>query len=139
MFQRIVQIETPGRSIVEITQQVQSVVADSGVQTGLCHLFLQHTSASIVLCENAAPEVRTDLEAFMVRMVPDGDPVYLHCNEGPDDMPAHIRTLLTKTDITLPVAHSACALGTWQGLFLWEHRMHPHRRRLCVTVYGGGN
>ena len=136
MFQQVLQLETPGRGVIEITGQVQSVVAESGVEAGLCHLFIQHTSASIILCENAAPEVRTDLETFMARVVPDADPAYLHCNEGPDDMPAHVRTVLTKTDITLPVTHSACALGTWQGVFLWEHRTQPHRRRVCVTVFG---
>ena len=108
----------------------------SGVTTGLCHVFLQHTSASLVLCENADPDVRTDLERYMARLVPDGDALFEHTAEGPDDMPAHIRNIMTGSDLTLPVAAGQCDLGTWQGVYLWEHRTAGHRRTLTVTVYG---
>jgi secondary thiamine-phosphate synthase enzyme len=108
----------------------------SGVTTGLCHVFLQHTSASLLLCENADPDVRTDLERYMARLVADGDPIFEHTAEGADDMPAHIRTMLSGSDLTLPVSDGRCDLGTWQGVYLWEHRTAGHRRRLVVTVSG---
>ena len=108
----------------------------SGVRTGLCHLFLQHTSASLVLCENADTDVRTDLERYMTRLVADGDPIFEHTAEGPDDMPAHIRTIISGSDLTLPVTNGQCDLGTWQGVYLWEHRTAGQRRRLTVTVSG---
>jgi secondary thiamine-phosphate synthase enzyme len=106
------------------------------VHTGLCHVFLQHTSASLVLCENADPDVRTDLERYMARLVADGDPIFEHTAEGPDDMPAHIRTIISGSDLTLPVSNGQCDLGAWQGVYLWEHRTAGHRRKLTVTVYG---
>jgi secondary thiamine-phosphate synthase enzyme len=99
-------------------------------------VFLQHTSASLVLCENADPDVRTDLEHYMARLVADGDPIFEHTAEGPDDMPAHIRTIISGSDLTLPVSNGQCDLGTWQGVYLWEHRTAGHRRQLTVTVYG---
>lgn len=102
----------------------------------MCQLFLHHTSASLILCENADPDVRTDLESYMTRLVPDGDPLYDHTAEGPDDMPAHIRSILTGCDMTLPVASGRCDLGIWQGVYLWEHRSGGHRRQLTLTVYG---
>jgi len=129
-------IPTRGRGTYDITAQVQTVVTESGIQAGLCHVFVHHTSASLVLCENADPQVRRDLEAFMGRLVPDGDPLFGHTAEGPDDMPAHIRSILTKMDLNLPISAGRCALGTWQGIYLWEHRSHPHNRRVTVTVQG---
>jgi secondary thiamine-phosphate synthase enzyme len=134
--QHIIQQSTRGRGTYDITPQVRDVVRNAGVQTGLCHLFLQHTSASLILCENADPTVRSDLERFLARLVPDGDPIYDHSQEGPDDMPAHVRAILTKVEMTLPVSQGRCALGTWQGIYLYEHRHHAHTRRVIVTVRG---
>ena len=134
--QDIIQQSTRGRGTYDITPQVRDVVRSAGVQTGLCHLFLQHTSASLILCENADPTVRSDLERFLARLVPDGDPLYEHSLEGPDDMPAHVRAILTKVEMTLPVSQGRCALGTWQGIYLYEHRHHAHTRRVIVTVRG---
>ena len=136
MFQDMLEFDTRGRGTLDITREVQGVVARSGVHTGLCHVFVQHTSASLILCENADPDVRHDLETWFQRSVPDGDPRYRHSLEGPDDMPAHIRSILTNMDLTLPVREGGCALGTWQGVFLYEHRHHGHRRRVLVTVSG---
>ncbi|BAN68199.1 secondary thiamine-phosphate synthase enzyme YjbQ [endosymbiont of unidentified scaly snail isolate Monju] len=136
MFQEMLEFDTRGRGTLDITREVQGVVARSGVHTGLCHVFVQHTSASLILCENADPDVRHDLETWFQRSVPDGDPRYRHSLEGPDDMPAHIRSILTNMDLTLPVREGRCALGTWQGVFLYEHRHHGHRRRVLVTVSG---
>lgn len=129
-------IETGGRSTVEITGFVQDVVARSGVLTGVATVFLHHTSASLFVNENADPDVRRDLEAFLSRLVPDGDALYVHTDEGPDDMSAHVRTLLTSTSLSLPVHNGRCDLGTWQGVYLWEHRHRAHRRRVSVTVVG---
>lgn len=131
-----IEIRTSGRETHDITGDIQKAVADSGVSTGLVHLFLQHTSASLMLCENADPDVRADLERFMERTVPDGDPMFRHRAEGPDDMPAHVRTVLTQSEMTLPVSDGRCALGTWQGIYLWEHRHAPHRRTVIVTLNG---
>ena len=135
-YQAPFQVRTRGRGSLQVTDTIQQHVARSGVTQGLCHLFLHHTSASLVLCENADPDVRTDMEHFMLRLVPDGDPLFEHISEGPDDMPAHIRTLLTHTDLTLPVGEGHCSLGTWQGVYLWEHRQQGHRRQITVTVTG---
>jgi len=109
-------------------------VLQAGVQAGLCHVFLRHTSASLLITENADPDVRRDLESYITRLVPDGDPAYLHSMEGPDDMPAHIRSVLTSSELTLPIREGRLALGTWQGVYLWEHRMHPHRRRIEISI-----
>lgn len=138
IHQQTLTFQTRGRGTVEITENVERVVADSGVQTGLCNIFIRHTSASLIICENADPSVREDLERFAARLVPDGDPLFDHTMEGPDDMPAHVRSILTQSALTIPVAQGAPALGTWQGVFLWEHRTHPHRRSLVVTVMGEG-
>jgi len=127
---------TRGRGTYEITDRVQAAVAASGVARGLCNVFVHHTSASLIVCENADPEVRRDLERFLARLATDGDPLFRHDDEGPDDMPAHVRSILTATTLTLPIADHRCDLGTWQGLFLYEHRAAPHRRRLTVTVVG---
>lgn len=136
VYQKTIRLETRGRGSYPVTSAVQEVVRDSGIQTGLCHVFLQHTSASLMLCENADPDVRTDLERFMSRMVPDGDSVFRHIAEGPDDMPAHVRTILTHSDLTLPVSSGSCCLGTWQGVYLWEHRQVAHRRQIIMTIHG---
>jgi secondary thiamine-phosphate synthase enzyme len=132
--QETIQQRTRGRGTYDITPQILAVVQNAGIRTGLCHLFLQHTSASLIICENADPSVRSDLERFLARLVPDGDPLYDHTQEGPDDMPAHVRAVLTKMEMTLPVSNGHCALGTWQGVYLYEHRHHPHERRVIVTV-----
>jgi secondary thiamine-phosphate synthase enzyme len=134
--QGTIEISTSGRGTSDVTRQVQDLVAGTGISTGLVHIFLQHTSASLMLCENADPDVRDDLERFMAKMVPDGDPMFRHVAEGPDDMPAHVRTVLTQSEMTLPVANGRCVLGTWQGIYLWEHRHAGHRRRLTITVQG---
>ena len=134
--QQELQIATTGRGTYEISSQVQRIVRDSGVRSGLCHVFICHTSASLMLCENADPSVMHDLEAFMSRQVPDGDPMFTHSAEGPDDMPAHIRSILTQSDLNLPIRGGRCALGTWQGVYVWEHRYAPHSRRLVITVTG---
>lgn len=136
MQQHSLSITTRGRGTYNISQEIQKLVQQSGIKTGLCHVFVHHTSASLILCENADPTVRTDLETFMARVVPDGDPMYRHDMEGPDDMPAHIRTILTQTGLTLPISNGRCALGTWQGVFLWEHRSHAHQRQLTITLQG---
>ena len=129
-------VETRGRGTYEISDQVEAIIATSGVAIGLCHVFIHHTSASLMLCENADPTVRHDLETFMARLAPDGDPAFEHQDEGPDDMPAHVRTVLTQTGISIPVSQGRSTLGTWQGIYVWEHRTAPHRRRITVTVHG---
>jgi secondary thiamine-phosphate synthase enzyme len=134
--QETLEITTRGRGTYEITREVQALVQRCGIDTGLCHLFVRHTSASLLLCENADPQVRRDMDAFLRRLVPDGDPLFGHLDEGPDDMSAHVRSVLTGTDLTLPVSGARLALGTWQGIYLYEHHSHPHRRRLVVTVQG---
>lgn len=133
-YQETIQQATRGRGTYELTAEVQAVVRAAGIETGLCHVFVQHTSASLIVCENADPTVRSDLERFITRLAPDGDPIYEHTLEGPDDMPAHVRSILTNMDLTVPVSNGRCALGTWQGIYLYEHRHHGQRRRIVVTV-----
>lgn len=137
MKQANLTIETSGRSLIDITARINDVVAGSGVAMGLCHVFIHHTSASLIINENADPDVQTDLETFISDLVADGDPRFVHTAEGPDDMSAHIRSALTQTSLTIPVSKGCLALGTWQGVFLWEHRHRPHHRRLTVTLTGG--
>lgn len=137
--QQTLTIETTGRGSFDITHDVQRIVAAAGVSHGLCVVFVRHTSASLMICENADPTVRRDLEAFMNRLCPDGDPLFEHTAEGPDDMPAHVRSVLTQTSLTLAVRDGRCDLGTWQGVYLWEHRYRPHRRGLTVTVQGAAS
>jgi secondary thiamine-phosphate synthase enzyme len=132
----VIEIATRGRGFQEISAELKNVVTGSGVATGLCHVFLRHTSASLLITENADPDVRRDLENFISKLAPDGDPSHVHTMEGPDDMPAHIRSVLTGCELTIPIREGRLALGTWQGAFLWEHRQRPHRRRLEVTVIG---
>jgi len=129
-------VETRGRGTTEITHQIQDAVEASGIVEGLCTVFIHHTSASVIINENADPDVQRDLDAFLSRLVPDGDSLYVHTMEGPDDMPAHVKTALTQTSLGIPVTGGRCALGTWQGVFLWEHRRRGHRRRVTVTVVG---
>ncbi len=136
VVQRHLAIATGGRGTYDITREVQDAIGACGITTGTCHVFIHHTSASLILCENADPSVRRDLEAFMARLVPDGDPIFDHTEEGPDDMPAHLRAILTKMDLALPITGGRCALGTWQGIYLYEHRTHPHRRQVTVTMTG---
>jgi secondary thiamine-phosphate synthase enzyme len=129
-------VPTRGRGFVDITAEVQAAVRAAGIAVGLCSVFIRHTSASLVVQENADPDVRRDLERFLQDLVPDGDPRYTHTLEGPDDMPAHVRAVLTATSLTLPVRGGALALGTWQAIYLWEHRHASHRRLVEVTVLG---
>ena len=134
VFRKALSFQTSGRGFVDITAEVQSAVAQSGISDGLCLVFLHHTSASLILCENADPDVRRDLETYFARLVADGDRMFVHTAEGPDDMPAHVRTVLTQNSLNIPVGDGRCDLGTWQGIYLWEHRKHGHRRRVTVTV-----
>lgn len=134
MFRDRIRIQTQGRGTYEVTEAVAAIVARSKMDTGLCHLFLRHTSASLIICENADPSVRQDLERFMARLVVDGDRLFEHDTEGPDDMPAHIRSILTQVSLLIPVDAGRLQLGTWQGVYLWEHRLAPHQRELIVTV-----
>ena len=136
VFQDSFAVRTPGQGTREITEEVARIVARSGVARGIAHVFCQHTSCSLVMMENADPTARTDLETWLNRLVPEGDPRFEHTLEGADDMPSHIKTSLTRTSETVPVADGRLQLGTWQGLFLWEHRRAPHTRRLIVTVLG---
>jgi secondary thiamine-phosphate synthase enzyme len=129
-------VSTSGRGTTDITSQVARVVRAAEVDAGLCNVFIHHTSASLIVCENADPSVRSDLERFARRLVPDGDPLFEHTAEGPDDMPAHVRSVLTQTSLTLPVSGGRLALGTWQGVYLWEHRLASHRRQITVSVLG---
>ncbi len=136
IVQQSLSVSTRGRGTYSITAEIEREVHASGIRTGLCHCFVQHTSASLILCENADPAVRRDLESFLVRLVADGDRLFEHDDEGPDDMPAHVRAILTKMDLTLPIRRGRCALGTWQGVYLYEHRTRPHRRQVILTLMG---
>lgn len=129
-------LRTKGRSTIEITSEINQLIRQSEIDTGQCHIFVQHTSASLIITENADSDVRRDLENFLSKLVLDGDPDYVHDQEGPDDMAAHIRSVLTQTSITIPVTSRRAALGTWQGIFLWEHRTRPHHRQLVITISG---
>jgi len=134
--QETLQLSIRGRGLHEVTTRVRAVVGASGVQTGLCVVYCTHTSCSLVIQENADPSARADLEAWLERLAPDGDPHYTHTAEGPDDMPSHLRAAVTKTSETIPIANGDLAMGTWQGLFLAEHRVRAHERRLVVHVTG---
>ena len=129
-------IQTPGRGLLEITDEVRARVAESGIRAGLLTLFLRHTSASLLVQENADPDVQADLERFFARLVRDGDPLFQHRSEGPDDMPAHVRSALTATQLAIPIVAGRLALGTWQGIYLWEHRLRGHARELVVHILG---
>lgn len=134
--QATLEFSTPGRGTRDITAAVAKVVSESGVQTGLAHVFVQHTSCSLTITENADPDVRRDLETLLARLAPDGDPAYRHDLEGPDDMAAHARSVLTDSGLTIPVGTGRLLLGTWQGIYLWEHRTEGQMRRIVVTVLG---
>ena len=122
------------RGLHEITAQVQQRVRESGLSEGLCTLFIRHTSASLTIQENADPSCQRDLEQWLDRLVPQNDPLYTHVDEGPDDMPAHLKTMLTQSSLSIPVLHGALALGVWQGIYLWEHRSSAHRRKLVIHI-----
>jgi secondary thiamine-phosphate synthase enzyme len=128
--------DTDGRGLLEITEAVAQWVASTGFQTGLLTLFIRHTSASLLVQENADPEVQADLDRFLARLVPDGDALFRHRAEGPDDMPAHVRSALTAVQLSVPVTNGHMALGTWQGIYLWEHRLKPHRRQVALHLIG---
>ncbi len=136
VHQDILAVPTRGRGLVDVSRKVQEVVAASGVVTGLCTIFVQHTSASLVIQENADPAVLRDLEAWLSRIAPEDARAYEHDAEGPDDMPAHLRASVTKTSEVVPVSRARLALGTWQAIYLWEHREAPHTRNLVVHVQG---
>ena len=134
MVQSEIIVDTQGRGTYDISERVRAIVAESGATRGMCHVFIGHTSASLMLCENADPDVRRDLETFMSDLVPDGDSRFVHTMEGPDDMPAHVRSVLTQSDLNIPIRDGGLALGTWQGTYVWEHRTAAHRRKIIVTV-----
>lgn len=136
LWQQSLTVHTRGRGLLNITEQLRDALQPAGVHTGLAQLFLRHTSCSLIMGENADPTVCGDLERFFERLVPDGDPLFEHTAEGPDDMPAHIRSVLTGVHLSLPVHGGRLVLGTWQGVFLWEHRAEPHLRHLTLTVIG---
>ena len=134
IVQKSLTIETQGRATIDITGEIESVLRASTIEQGLCHVFVHHTSASLIITENADTDVRRDLENYIARLVVDGDPAYLHDQEGPDDMAAHSRSVLTQTGISIPIQAGRLALGTWHGLFLREHRYRGHHRKLTVTL-----
>lgn len=136
VYQDKIQITTDGRGTYDITRRLQEIQRASSVRTGLCNLFIHHTSASLILCENADPDVRRDLETWMKKQVVDGDRDFVHTTEGDDDMPAHIRTIITDCSLTIPVSDGRLGLGTWQGVYLYEHRFASHRRTVTITIYG---
>lgn len=129
-------VASSGRGFTEITEHLRTAVHASGCLTGLLTAFVHHTSASLIICENADPQVLRDLEAWMSRAVPDGDPMFRHTDEGPDDMPAHVRSVLTASSLSIPIAQGRLDLGTWQGIYLYEHRSAPHHRQISLTVIG---
>ena len=129
-------VETRGRGSYDLSDRIRDAVRASGISSGLCHVFLRHTSASLMLCENADPAVREDLERFMSRLAPDGDPMFTHTAEGPDDMSAHVRSVLTHNDLTVPIRNGKIDLGTWQGIYLWEHRQAAYQRSVTLTLSG---
>ena len=135
-FQDTFDINTTGRSTTDITAEVERLVRASGIRRGIANVFAQHTSCSVIITENADPSVRRDLETLAQRWAPDADRAYRHDTEGDDDMAAHARTVITGTPVTIPVDEGSLLLGTWQGIFLWEHRTHAHTRRIVVTVIG---
>ena len=135
MFRRTLNIDTRGRSFESVTDAVAAVVATSGIAEGMCNVFIRHTSASILITESADPAVHRDLERFMQRIAPEAFD-YEHDAEGADDMPAHLRSMLTAATLWIPIGAGQLMLGTWQGIYLWEHRVRPHRRQLIVTVLG---
>ena len=136
VFQKTLTFRTFGKGTVEITGEVQEVLRSSGLQFGTASIFVQHTSCSLVIMENADPSARLDLEVFMDDLVPDNYPKFIHTHEGPDDMPSHIKMALTRTTEVIPFSNGKLNLGTWQGIFLWEHRVQPHNRRIVLSMQG---
>lgn len=134
-YQQSLKIKTKGKSFHSITREIEAVVNQSGITTGLCTIFVRHTSASLIIQENADPDVLRDLSNFLAKLVPE-DFSYIHSTEGPDDMPAHIRSVLTKTSEQIPISYGRLLLGTWQGLYLWEHRQRSHQREIIVHISG---
>ena len=134
--QKNITFETKGREFIELSQEIRSIVASSQINNGLCNLFIQHTSASLIICENADPDVLVDLERFVSEFIRDGDQRFRHRAEGPDDMAAHLRSVLTQTSLSIPVQDQRLVLGTWQGVYLWEHRLASHRRTVTMTIVG---
>ena len=133
---KVFAFDTPGRGLVEITRPISQWVRASGTSEGVLTLLIRHTSASLLIQENADPDVRGDLDRFFARLVPDGDPLFVHRAEGPDDMPAHVRAALTSVNLSIPIIGGHLALGTWQGVYIWEHRLYPHRREVAAHVIG---
>jgi secondary thiamine-phosphate synthase enzyme len=131
-----IDVQTSGKGLLEITTEVARVVRASRTDEGLCTVFIRHTSASLTIQENADPSARHDLEGWLNRLVPENDPQFTHTAEGPDDMPSHIKAALTSTSLSIPIVDGRLALGTWQGIYVWEHRRRPHRRRIVVHVSG---
>jgi len=131
---KVLHLETKGQGLHEITDEIIRLVVSAKIREGLCTLFIQHTSASLTIQENADPSARRDLETWLNRLVPDDDPLYTHTTEGPDDMPSHIKAILTSTSLSIPVLEGRLVLGTWQGIYLWEHRKRPHQRTVIVHV-----
>ena len=129
-------VKTNGQGLYECTEDLQQLLSKDLPKEGLCQIFLQHTSASLIIQENADPSAKRDLEQWMNRLVPENDPLYTHVLEGPDDCPAHIKSILTQTQLSVPIIEGRIALGTWQGVYLWEHRHAPQNRRLIVSVLG---
>lgn len=134
MQQIIIKVPTKGRGTYDITQDIQKEIKKLKCDVGLCNLFIQHTSASLLINENYDPQVRDDIETFLRKTVPDGDPMFLHNAEGPDDMPSHIRTMLTTTSLSAPIQNGELVLGRWQGIYLYEHRTQKHQRRIILTI-----
>ena len=130
------ELASRGRGLTDFTAAVEDFVSGAGIRTGLLTIFCRHTSASLLIQENADPDVRSDLQRFFARLVKDGDPLFEHTTEGPDDMPAHVRAALTQTQLSIPVAGGRPVLGTWQGIYLWEHRTHGHRREVALHLIG---
>jgi len=135
-YQDVLNITPRGRGMLDITREIAGILDDSSINCGMLHLFVQHTSCSLIIQENADPDVQHDMDRFLSRLVPDGDSIYAHSAEGPDDMPAHIRTALTATSLSIPVTDGGMALGIWQGIYLYEHRLHASRRRIVVHISG---
>lgn len=136
VIQESLRFRTSGRGTQDITRDVNKLVSETKISQGICNIYVLHTSASLMICENADPDVHRDMETIISRLVPDGDPAYVHTTEGPDDMAAHARSVLTGVSLSIPVRQGRCMLGTWQGIYLWEHREHPQQREVMITIYG---
>ena len=134
VHQHILKVKTTGRGMINITPSINDILSQSKIDIGLCHLFLHHTSASLIICENADPTVQEDMEAFMQKIAPDGDSMFNHTLEGPDDMPAHVRTIITQSSLSIPITDNKLALGTWQSVYLWEHRLAGSERKITITL-----